>query len=71
MTACPGLEGLVESWDSAGSAMGREAEPLAQVLVKGAVSPTYIIRVSGFIFKARDAPDCSQRRGLPLTGTDP
>lgn len=53
---CPKCEGLVECWGSAGSAMDGQAEPLGQGVVKGAVSPNHIIRMSGFVFQVRDAP---------------
>lgn len=56
MTECPGLEGLAGYWGSVGSAMDRQGETLGQEVVKGTVSPTHIIRMSGLIFWVRDAP---------------
>lgn len=46
----------LRAWQDVGVLPGWQGEPLGQGVVRGSVSPTHIIRMSGFIFWARDAP---------------
>lgn len=71
---CPRLEGLAGCWGSVGSAMGKQGESLGQRVVRGTISPTHIIRMSGLIFWASDAPHfllmVQKCKVHPSSGTD-